>query len=73
MENLLSDGGIPVPPLEGLNHAQQIELSRANAINNDPGPSSSIADHFYPCNYRCTCLRPEAVLIYSRGALHYDL
>ena len=54
MENLLSDGGIPVPPLEGLNHAQQIELSRANAINNDPGPRSSIADHFYPYNYRCT-------------------
>ncbi|KAG0521193.1 hypothetical protein BDA96_08G140200 [Sorghum bicolor] len=42
-------GSIPVVPLEGLSHDQYNELSCANANNNDPGPSSSNADHL--CTY----------------------
>jgi hypothetical protein len=59
-ENLLSGGSVPIVPLEGLSHDQHNELSCPNANNNDPGPSSSTADHLCTCNYRGTV--PVAVL-----------
>lgn len=53
LEAVSEGGGIPVPPLEGLSHDQHNELLSANANNNDPGPSSSTADHFCTYDYRC--------------------
>jgi hypothetical protein len=60
IQNLLSGGSIPVVPLEGLSHDQYNELSCANANNNDPGPSSSNADHL--CTYDSRGTIPISVL-----------
>lgn len=55
-ENLLLGGSVPVVPFEGLSHDQHNELLCAN----DPGPSSSTADHLCTYDYQGTV--PVSVL-----------